>query len=425
MTYDEALEFIHSRPRLGRKKPGTQRMEKLLHALGDPQKSLKFIHIAGTNGKGSVTATTANILRLAGYKTGHFISPFILEFRERIQINGEMIPKEKLVEYAQQVKTIVDKMDAQDEIINEFEIDTAIGFLWFAEEHCDIVCLEVGLGGLYDATNVIDSPLVTVMTSISLDHTNLLGDTTEKIAQEKCGVIKRRSVVVTYPTQDPDALAVIMERCAQLQVPLILPAMGGVKILDDAVFHTRVQYGDLEFTLKLPGAHQVQNAMMVIETIHQLSAKGFSVSDDTIRQGIETVFFPARQEVFGEHPLILLDGAHNFSGAKSLEDTLKRIKQEKTMIIGMLSDKDYEHSARLLARQCRSVITVSPSLENPRALSPEVLAKTIEGCCETVIPCDDYEKALELAKEKASSEGAIIICGSLYLASTMRELLCK
>ncbi|HJB25011.1 MAG TPA: bifunctional folylpolyglutamate synthase/dihydrofolate synthase [Firmicutes bacterium] len=423
MTYSEALEFIHSRPRLGRKKPGTQRMEKLLHALGDPHKTLKFVHIAGTNGKGSVTAMTSNILRLAGYKTGQFISPFILEFRERIQMNGEMIPKEKLVEYAQQVKAVVDEMDARDEIINEFEIDTAIGLLWFAEERCDIVCLEVGLGGLYDATNIIDAPLVTAITSISLDHTNLLGDTTAKIAQEKCGIIKRGSVVVSYPTQDKDALAVVMERCAALQVPVILPAMGGVEILDDSVLHKRVRYGNLEFTLKLPGAHQVQNAMMVVEIIRQLAGKGFPVSEETIQKGIETVFFPARQEILSEHPLILLDGAHNFSGAQSLEDTLRRLPQEKTMIIGMLSDKDYEHSAQLLARQCRCVITVSP--DNPRALSPEQLAQAVGDSCETVIPCHDYEKALNLAKSQAGETGAIIICGSLYLASSMRELLCK
>ena len=243
MTYEEVLQFIFFRPRLGRHKPGTQRMEKLLRQLGNPQKKLKFVHIAGTNGKGSVTAMTANCLKLAGYKTGHFISPFVLEFRERIQIDGEMIPKEKLIEYADRVKKIVDEMDGQNEIINSFEIDTAIGFLWFAEEHCDIVCLEVGLGGLYDATNVINIPLVTAITSISLDHTNLLGDTTAKIAWEKCGVIKSGSVVVTYPTQDRDALAVIMERCAAMQVPLIVPAMGGVTVLDNAVLHTRVQYG--------------------------------------------------------------------------------------------------------------------------------------------------------------------------------------
>ncbi len=423
MTYDEALEFIHSRPRLGRKKPGTQRMAKLLHALGDPQKTLKFVHIAGTNGKGSVTATTANILKLAGYKTGHFISPFILEFRERIQINGEMIPKEKLVEYAQRVRRIVQEMDARDEIINEFEIDTAIGFLWFAEERCDLVCLEVGLGGLYDATNVIDSPLVTAITSISLDHTNLLGNTTAKIAQEKCGVIKPGTVVVTYPAQDPDALAVIMERCAALQVPLILPAVGGVEILDDSVLRKRVRYGNLEFTLKLPGAHQVQNAMMAVEILRQLAEKGFPVSEETIVRGIETVFFPARQEVLSEHPLVLLDGAHNLSGAQSLEDTLRRLPQEKTMIIGMLSDKDYEHSARLLARQCHYVITVAP--DNPRALSPEQLARAIGDCCETVIPCPDYEQALKLAKSRAGENGAIVICGSLYLASSMRAILCK
>lgn len=421
MTYEQALAFIHSRPRLGRKKPGTMRMEKLLHQLGDPHKKLKFVHIAGTNGKGSVTATTANCLRLAGYKTGHFISPFILEFRERIQIDGKMIPEQSLIQYAQRVKAIVDQMDGQDEIINEFEIDTAIGFLWFAEEHCDIVCLEVGLGGLYDATNVIDAPLVTAITSISLDHTNLLGDTTAKIAWEKCGVIKSGSVAVTYPTQDKDALAVIMERCAALQVPLIVPAMGGVTVLDNAALHTRVQYGSLEFTLKLPGAHQIQNAMMVVEILRQLSSKGFTVPDSIIERGIETVFFPARQEIVRENPLILIDGAHNLSGAQSLADTMKKLPGRKTMIIGMLADKDYEHSARLLAGECRRVITVP--VDNPRALLAQDLAKAIGGACPCVTACEDYEQALKLAESGTEQEDAIIICGSLYLASDMRKLL--
>lgn len=421
MTYEEVLQFIFFRPRLGRHKPGTQRMEKLLRQLGNPQKKLKFVHIAGTNGKGSVTAMTANCLKLAGYKTGHFISPFVLEFRERIQIDGEMIPKEKLIEYADRVKKIVDEMDGQNEIINSFEIDTAIGFLWFAEEHCDIVCLEVGLGGLYDATNVINTPLVTAITSISLDHTNLLGDTTAKIAWEKCGVIKSGSVVVTYPTQDRDALAVIMERCAAMQVPLVVPAMGGVTVLDNAVLHTRVQYGSLEFTLKLPGAHQIQNAMMVVEILRQLSSKGFAVPDNVIEQGIETVFFPARQEIVREKPLILIDGAHNLSGAQSLADTMKKLPGRKTMIIGMLADKDYEHSARLLAGECRRVITVP--VDNPRALLAQDLAKAIGDACPCVTACKDYGQALKLAESGMEQEDAVIICGSLYLASDMRKLL--
>ena len=195
-TYSEALSYIHSLNRFG-SVPGLSRIRHLLERLGNPQKKLKFVHVAGTNGKGSTVAMTANILKTAGYKTGMYISPYVLEFRERIQINSKMIPEEKLLTITNQIKDICDELLKNGEIITEFEVVTAIAMCWFCEKNCDIVCLEVGLGGRFDATNVIDAPLIGVITAISLDHTEVLGDSVEKITREKCGILKPGSITVS------------------------------------------------------------------------------------------------------------------------------------------------------------------------------------------------------------------------------------
>ncbi|MEG1027449.1 MAG: Mur ligase family protein, partial [Oscillospiraceae bacterium] len=223
MDYIQAENYIHSFTRFG-SQLGLERMRRLLQLMGNPQKELKYIHIAGTNGKGSTAMMCTNILENSGYKVGTYISPFVVDFRERFQINSKMIEKEDFAVLATYIKPIVDKMrDEENMQVTEFEAVTAIAFKYFAENKCDIVCLEVGLGGRFDATNVIDCPLVAIIASISLDHTAILGDTIPKIAFEKAGIIKPNSTVITYPLQDKEAIPVLKERCREENATFILP----------------------------------------------------------------------------------------------------------------------------------------------------------------------------------------------------------
>ena len=237
MTYQETMEYIHSLLRFG-SKPGLARIGRLLELLGNPQKNLRFVHIAGTNGKGSTTAMIASVLTTAGYKTGMYTSPFVIDFRERMQIDGEMIGMDALAEQAGRVRQAADRLAETEESATEFEIVTAIALCWFEASGCDIVCLEVGLGGRFDATNIIEPPLVSVITSISLDHTQVLGDNVAQIAYEKCGIIKPLGITVTYPDQDPQALTVIMQRAFEENNTLIRPNLSAAEILSSDLYGT-------------------------------------------------------------------------------------------------------------------------------------------------------------------------------------------
>lgn len=419
-TYSEALSYIHSLNRFG-SVPGLSRIRHLLERLGNPQKKLKFVHVAGTNGKGSTVAMTANILKTAGYKTGMYISPYVLEFRERIQINSKMIPEEKLLTITNQIKDICDELLKNGEIITEFEVVTAIAMCWFCEKNCDIVCLEVGLGGRFDATNVIDAPLIGVITAISLDHTEVLGDSVEKITREKCGILKPGSITVSYPLQDPDALAVIMETCSKNKSELVMGNMGSVEILSDRPFRTEILYDSLSLTISLAGKHQIANTVTVVEIVKQLRRLGYSISDTDIKQGIATTFFPARMEILSQHPLIVLDAAHNLAGACALADMLEAFKDhEITIIIGMLRDKDYQGVLHKLAGFASHIYTVTP--QSPRALPAKELAATAQPLCSDVRSFEHYADAVKAALCLDKENSLTVICGSLYLAGEMRKI---
>ncbi|WP_040198106.1 bifunctional folylpolyglutamate synthase/dihydrofolate synthase [Candidatus Soleaferrea massiliensis] len=418
-SYSEALDYIHSLLRFG-SVLGLTRIAKLLDLLGNPQKRLKFVHVAGTNGKGSTVAMTANILKTAGYKTGMYISPYVLQFRERMQINGEMIPEETLVQLTGRVKNACELLLEQDEIVTEFEAVTAIGMLWFCEQSCDIVCLEVGLGGRFDATNVIDPPLLSVITAISLDHTDILGSDIEKIAFEKCGIIKPGAAVVSYPMQSPAALAVIMESCSKNGNQLSMGNLGGVEILSDRPFGTEIRYDSLQLRISLAGRHQIANAVTVIEIIKQLRRLGFTVSDEDIRQGISTTFFPARMEILHRDPLFVLDAAHNLAGAAALADMLEAFKDRGvTLIIGMLRDKDVRGVLSKIAPYAKRILTVTP--DNPRALPAAEMAEAAGEFCKSVRSFANYRDAVDAAAEQAGDVSATVICGSLYMAGDMRK----
>lgn len=421
MNYNETLEYIHSFTRFG-SQLSLDRMRELLDRMGNPHHSLKFIHIAGTNGKGSTAQMCTEILMDAKYKVGTFTSPFVFDFRERFRVNDTMIPKEIFTEIVDFINPHVLALKDEGLNITEFEMITAIGFEFFHREQCDIVCLEVGLGGKFDATNVIDTPLVSIITSISLDHVDILGDTIEKIAGEKAGIIKQNTSVVSYPLQEIDAVAVFMEQCAKTGSSFILPNANQVEMLSSDMFGSTFTYQEKQYSIKLVGEHQVYNAVAVIEAMQVLTQKGFHITEQNIANGISSAVMPARFEVIKQNPLIILDGAHNEQAVHSLALNLDKLQgKEIIAIMGMMNDKNYTQAVKEIGSRCNALITVPVNC--PRAMDPNVLAETAKTVCDTVFTIPDYVQAIEKAVSLSTKDTAIIVCGSFYLAGDFKNAL--
>lgn len=410
-----AIEKIHSLDKFG-SRPGLDRIQKFLDILGNPQDSLRFIHVAGTNGKGSVCKLLSSVLTDAGYKTGLFISPYIVDFRERIQINNEMVSAETLEDVVDRTFPIILKLRDEGCIITEFEYVMALEFLIHAEAECDVVVLETGMGGLLDCTNVIKPPLCTVLTKIGLDHTAVLGDTIKKIAEQKCGIIKSGSVVVTSP-QQPEAMDVIVKTCADNSVPLINSTELDVKVISESLSGTELSYNGLNLNLRLLGSHQVENAKTVLAAIEQLR-KCLKICDENIVNGFANTVNPARFEMLSENPTVILDGAHNPDGIGAMTEAYKKFfKDEKALLIlGMLSDKDSKSSVKLLRGLFDTVYTVP--VDNPRTLSAEDLAGECRGYFGDVEPFGSVYEAFDQAY---GSGKTVVIAGSLYLAGEIRQ----
>ena len=420
MNYQESEAFIHSFHRFT-KEPGLNGIRTLLSLLGEPQKKLRFIHIAGTNGKGSTTVMCASVLREAGYRTGMFVSPYVLTFRERIQVDGQMIPEEEIAKLCEKIQLAVEKMTQSGIAPAEFEVVTALGMLWFAKQNCDVVCLEVGLGGRLDATNVIDQSLVSVICAIGYDHTQILGDTLQKIAFEKCGILKPGGICVSYPQQDPEALAEIMAQCAQKENRLIIPNAKSVEICTESILGSRIYYHGLTFELPLAGRHQIYNFLTAFSAIEAVKLQGFAISDKNITDGIAKVVFPARMEQISVEPLVILDGAHNLQGCEALAKAMPLTPKKKVVIMGMLRDKDWLHAAARIAQEAEMFFAVSP--ENPRALPAGELAAAVEGIAGKVKAFSTIESAVDAALPLLEGDAALFCCGSLYLASQARPVL--
>ena len=413
-----ALEWLRSLPRLSGE-PGLDRMKALLAALGDPQKRGRYVHIAGTNGKGSVAAFTANILQKAGFKTGLTISPYVLDFRERFQINGQMIPPDALERLAAKVRAAAETLT---ELPVQFEAVTALALAWFDEEQCDIAVLETGLGGRFDATNAVENTLVAAITRIDLDHTELLGGTVEEIAAEKAGIIKPGCIAVTYPVQEKGALQAIAAACIREKADLVAPEAEDIHLRRGGLFENRLEYGGYEVNLALPGAHQACNAAMAIEIALALWRQGMDIPDEAILEGLEATRFPARIEVLRGEPLVLLDGSHNPAGAAALAATLKaqKLPQKPVAVLGVLADKAVAEMLRALGDCFGTIYAVTPDC--PRAMSAEALAELAarELPEVPVYPCADLDEALNTAL--GLPQGAVV-CGSLYLAAQARPKL--
>jgi len=343
-TLNDAVGFYHSLERFGIN-PGLDRINSLCEKLGRPEQSTRFIHVAGTNGKGTVCTEIASVLKAAGFKTGLYTSPYVLEFRERIQLNGELIPENALISVTEEVKKALAELNGEGIYPTEFEAVTAAAFKFFADEKCDVVVLETGLGGRFDATNIIKEPVVSVITSISLDHTGVLGNTLSEIAFEKCGILKSRCYCVTPSDQPEEALAEI-KKCAEVKNAYLFEADKETlfETLSSDITGTLIKYRDTEIKVPFPGEHQRQNFAVALKALEVIGVSGIDVTVQHIKKGLESAFIPARTEILNNSPLIVLDGSHNDGSTKALSGYIRKYLPDKKIlaVMGMMADKDIE-----------------------------------------------------------------------------------
>ena len=419
MTDEQAVVWLDSRERLGTEKQA-RAMKLLADRLGNPQDQLRFVHITGTNGKGSTAAMIASVLNEAGIRAGLFISPHVEEFAERITVAGEPLPQGMLGEVTAKVKAVSDELETEGFYATEFQLITAVAFLCFAQLDCKLVCLEVGIGGALDSTNIVTTTEVACFTHIGLDHTEILGDTVEKITEDKCGILKPGCIAVSYPLQRPSVADIIARRCKEIGVPLRLPQARDIYLLRETMAENYINYGGYEVRLQLHGSHQAANCAVAIETALALCEKGRDISDEAIIAGVERAALPARTEVLQLSPLILLDGGHNPDSAEALAALLKGTHTPPmTGVIGILADKSREEVLKALQGCFDKVYTVTPP-HTPRALDADTLALEASQYFSRVEAC----ASLPLALQKAKARGkGFCVCGSFYLAGAARALL--
>ena len=419
MNLEQAIEYIHSLYRKGAK-PGLDRIRQLLALLGNPEKELKFVHIAGTNGKGSTAAMTASILCKAGLKAGLFTSPYIYRFHERIQMGGQQIPDDKLLPLILQVKALAETMA---EPPTEFEFVTALAMTYYRNENCPIVVLEVGMGGLLDATNAIGAPEVAVLTNIGLDHTDMLGDTEAKIARHKAGIIKPGCHVVAYRGSE-EVESVYKEICNDLGCPLRLADFDSIQLHSCDLFGQTFSC-DQRKALELPllGDHQLHNASVVLSVIDALIERGWPINEDHIREGMRDVTWPGRFDIVCRQPLFIIDGGHNPQCIEALVKNIDQYLSERKVIAltGVLADKDYGEMFRPVMGKVSSFVCVTP--DNPRKLEASELADHLRKAGAEAIACSTVKEGVEKAKALAGSDGAVLCFGSLYSIGDIKAAL--
>lgn len=430
MIYEEAMKYISSIGKFG-SNYGLKRTFRLLELLGNPDKKLKLIHVAGTNGKGSTTAMITKVLRGMDYKVGMYTSPYIEEFEERIQINGENIPKEKLVSLLVEVKEAVEKVIKEGyDHPTQFEILTALMFLYFYREKVDYGVVEVGLGGALDSTNVL-TPIVSVITSISYDHMNILGDTIEEIAEQKAGIIKEGIPVVVYP-EEKNVQDVIVKKTEEMNSRIRLVQKNSVKLLninrDDMYQEVQVSTMKNDYKVKLPllGAHQMLNLAVVLNTIEVIfEGQNEKLNVKLVEKSLEDVEWKGRLEVLNKKPLIVIDGAHNIDGIKSLTYNMNKYFKYKNMILllGILADKQVDEMIKEIVPFAEKVYALTP--HSDRAQLSQELKNKIVKYNKNVIAIESYEEAVSKAISEADEDDLILISGSLYMIGDMRKILVK
>ena len=416
MTIDEALNYIHSVSWLG-SVPGLERITELLDRIGNPQRSCRFVHIAGTNGKGSTAASLSSILTKAGYKTGLCTSPYIFRFNERMQVNGSDITDNELCEITEFIKPHADTMVQSP---TEFELVCAITFEFFARKNCEIVVLEVGMGGRLDATNVIEAPLCAVITNIGLDHTRELGDTIEKIALEKAGIIKPGCDTVLY-SQVGSVEEVVANVCAEKNSELFVTDLSLLEVIPGSIGGLEFTYKGKSYRTPLLGVHQAKNAAVAIEVIERLRSKGFIIPEEAVKNGFESVFWPARFEIIAKNPWFVVDGGHNPQCAETVAANIRAYFPNMHIVIltGVLADKDYNSLTDIIAPVADEFVTVTPN--SSRALSAEDFAKHLKKYGKPVTVSGSISEGVEAAKKLTSPGGVVCAVGSLYMAGAIRD----
>lgn len=424
MKYQEALNYMDSLNNYGIV-PGLGSIRELCRRLDNPQDRLRFVHIAGTNGKGSVLAYVSTVAGCAGYRVGRYISPAVREYRERFQVNGGMITQKDFCGLLEELRQVCDSMAAEGlPHPTPFEVETALGFLYFSQKECDLVVLETGMGGRLDATNVIRNTLVAALASVSMDHMQYLGNTLGAIAGEKAGIFKPGCRAVCIE-QEPEAMEVIRAQAQQLRIPLTLA---------DGKKATRVRYGlerqrfdydgmkDLE--IGLAGRYQIHNAVLAVEVCRALGECGFDIPEKALRQGLRDTRWPGRFTILGRKPLFVADGAHNEDAAKKLAESIEFYFTNKRIIfiMGILKDKEYEKIIGITARYADQILTVAPP-GNPRAMGSYELAREAAKVHPRVTAVDSLEEAVELSHLLAGREDVIVAFGSLSYLGRLMEIM--
>lgn len=417
MNYEEAMNFIQNTNKFG-SVLGLDNIRELLERLGNPQDQLRVVHIAGTNGKGSTLAFLAGIFRESGYRAGRYVSPASFSYEERFRINEENISKKDLCFYMEKIKNVAEEM-VKDGLSHPtmFEIETALSFLYFLDKKVDVVLLETGMGGRLDATNVVKKPIATVIASIGMDHMQFLGDTLEKIASEKAGIIKEGCPVISYDNTK-EVNEVIKNKAKQMHAKVTFVNSAGIRVLQESLngesFSYRSSDGRWYEKIEIPllGRHQINNAALALETLNAIK-NYYCISDFQTEDGMRKTIWRGRIEILEREPMVICDGAHNPDGAKSLLSFLQNnfTNQRLIYIMGVLSDKDYEQMVQILAPAADKIYTVAP--DNPRALSSRELCNCISKYHQNVEERQRLAECLSEVRQKAEKDDVIIICGTL------------
>ena len=423
MLYKETLEYIQSLNQYG-SVLGLDNMLRLCEKLGHPETRCRFIHIAGTNGKGSTSAYIAHMLMAAGFRVGRYVSPTIADYRERFQIGRRMIAQKDLCEYVERLKAVCEELAAEGyPHPTPFEVETALGFLYFAEKNCDYVVLEVGMGGATDATNVIPAPIACVWASISMDHMGFLGKDLTSIARVKAGIAKEGSLLISCK-QDREVEEVLQNQAEQV---------GGSLVVADVSKATGIKYGltTQQFSYKglsklkihLAGTYQISNAVTAVEVMLQLREIGVDISDKAIYKGLEDTLWQARLEVLGKQPLFIVDGAHNEDAARKLVSSIETYFSGKRIIyiMGVLKDKEYEKILSMTAKYAEHILTITPP-ENPRALGAYELALAAREYHNQVTNLSSLEEAVEVSHLLADKDTVILCFGSLSYLGAIKKI---
>ena len=426
MNYKEARVYLDQIAKYG-SVLGLENIRALNSELNNPQDGLKFVHIAGTNGKGSTLAFISTILSTAGYKVGRYISPTIFSYRERIQVGEEPISKEDLADGITLIHEAIGRMEAAGlSSPTVFEVETALSFWYFRKQQCDIVVLEAGLGGSMDATNVITGTEAAVFTSVSRDHMTFLGDTLDEIAVNKAGIIKEGCDVISV-LQDEAAGAVLRKRAADKGCPYITADVNNASVQNMVLEKTVFSYRDMDrLSIHLPGCFQVENAVLAIETVMALRRRGFSVEENHIREGLNRTVWQGRLCPIGSRPLFLVDGAHNVGAARRLKESVETYFRGRRLIfiIGVFADKEYPQILKIMAPLAAKIITVSTP-DNDRALPAEMLKKEALEYCPDTEAAESLRDAAERAVKAAGSEDVILAFGSLSYLGEMTGIVKK